>query len=116
VRSGYDYIARIEDTIKIINTVDSSSYEVKGSAIVNPKKYGKSLRSMNDDILNRLATRPIVNVYNKKSSDENTNRNILDLNRGGGFIVENNTQNITSFIECTNVGVSIVELSPEDIN
>ena len=116
MRSGYDYIARIEDTIKIINTVDSSSYEVKGSAIVNPKKYGKSLRSMNDDILNRLATRPIVNVYNKKSSDENTNRNILDLNRGGGFVVENNTQNITSFIECTNVGVSIVELSPEDIN
>jgi hypothetical protein len=38
------------------------------------------------------------------------------VNKGGGFIVENLTQNIVSFIECTNVGVSIVELSQEDIN
>jgi hypothetical protein len=42
--------------------------------------------------------------------------NVVVVNKGGGFIVENLTQNIVSFIECTNVGVSIVELSPEDIN
>lgn len=113
--SGYDYTAIIEDTIKIINTVDNSSYEVKGSATVNPKKYGKSLRTMNDDILNRLSTRPIVNVYNKKVSDENSGKTI-NLNRGAGFVVENNSPNITSFIECTNIGVVVSELSPDDVN
>ena len=40
---------------------------------------------------------------------------VIVLNKGGGFVVENNTQNITSFIECTNVGVSIMEISPDDI-
>lgn len=44
------------------------------------------------------------------------NGGVVVLNKNGGFIVENNTKNITSFIECTNVGVSIVELSPDDIN
>lgn len=118
MRSGDGYIATIEDTIKIINTVDSSSYEVKGSTIVNPKKYGKRLRTANDEILKRLSSRPIVNVYNKKVSDvsDGSSGNILGLNKSGGFVVENMTQNITSFIESTNIGVSIVELSPEDIN
>ena len=41
---------------------------------------------------------------------------VVVLNKSGGFVVENMTQNITSFIECTNIGVSIVELSPDDIN
>ena len=86
--------------------------------------------------------RPIVNVYNKKNTNSrnkygvgsgnvgslggsisagSTGNNGFDgesvivLNKGGGFIVENNSQNITSFIECTNVGVSIMEISPDDI-
>ena len=111
--SGSDYIATIIDTIKIINTVDNSSYEVTGSLeISNPHKYGVKLKKLNlkDD------SRPIVNVYNKKVSDENENRNMISLNKSKGFIVENMTQNISSFIEATNIGVSIVELSPEDIN
>jgi hypothetical protein len=41
---------------------------------------------------------------------------MLALNKSRGFVVENMSQNITSFIECTNIGVSIVELSPEDVN
>ena len=118
MESGNDYKATIIDKIKIINTVDSSSYEVTGSLeIVNPKKYGKSLRTANKEILERLTSRPIVNVYNKKVSDEkNIDSNMIGLNKGRGFVVENMTQNITSFIECTNIGVSIVELSPDDIN
>jgi hypothetical protein len=59
-------------------------------------------------------SRPIVNVYNKKIS-EDSNRNMIDLNRSGGFVIENHTNNITSFIECTNIGVSIVEISPDSI-
>ena len=113
-QSGRDYKATIIDTIKIINTVDSSSYEVTGSLeIANPYKYGAKLK--------RLAikdeSRPIVNVYNKKVAGENaSSKNLMSLNKSGGFVVENRSQNITSFIECTNIGVSIVELSPDDIN
>lgn len=111
---GNNYKATIIDNIKIINTVDSSSYEVTGSLeIANPNKYGKRLKRL--DIKNE--SRPIVNVYNKKVSDEkNTGSNMIGLNKSKGFVVENMTQNITSFIECTNIGVSIVELSPDDIN
>lgn len=120
IHSGDNYVATIIDTIKIINTVDSSSYEVTGSLqIENPYKYGCKLKRLN--IKNE--SRPIVNVYNKKVSDEkNAGINgtgsgyILGLNKSRGFVVENMSQNITSFIECTNIGVSIVELSPEDIN
>ena len=114
MESGNDYKATIIDKIKIINTVDSSSYEVTGSLeIANPNKYGKKLKRL--EIKNE--SRPIVNVYNKKVSDEkNIDSNMIGLNKGRGFVVENMTQNITSFIECTNIGVSIVELSPDDIN
>lgn len=114
MHSGNNYVATIIDTIKIINTVDSSSYEVTGSLqIENPYKYGCKLKRLN--IKNE--SRPIVNVYNKKVSEENNGgKNMLALNKSRGFVVENMSQNITSFIECTNIGVSIVELSPEDVN
>lgn len=121
--SEFSCSADIIDTIKIINTVDNSTYEVTGSAwIDNPKKYGKSLRALDTDLMSKLASRPIVNVYNKKVSDKTQSGNVsgnnkpIDLSRGGGFVVENLSQNITSFIECTNIGVSVVDLSPEEIN
>lgn len=117
-QGGFNYRATIIDTIKIINTVDSSSYEVVGSLeIINPHKYGKKLNMINLNGADGNQIRPMVNVYNKKISDEKgTGTNGINLNRGGGFVMENNSQNITSFIECTNVGVSILEISPEDIN
>lgn len=120
-QSGLEYQATIIDTLKIINTVDSSSYEVTGSlTIANPHKYGKKLQRLNISNDNR----PIVNVYNKKVSDENGVilngvGSVIGGNRFGsniGFTIENMSQNITSFIESTNIGVSIVELSPGDIN
>ena len=136
-RGGANYKAIIIDTIKIINTVDSSSYEVTGSIeIANTHKYGKKLMRLGI----KDESRPIVNVYNKiigngsdsgsgvngssinssnggKDSGGNNLSSLISLNRGGGgFVIENKTQNITSFIECTNIGVSIVELSPDDIN
>lgn len=101
----------IIDTIKIINTVDNSSYEVVGSVdIKNPNKYGLKLNALN------IQNRPIVNVYNKKVLDNEGGNRGITLNRGGGFVVENRTQAITSFIECTNIGVSVVDLSPEEVN
>jgi hypothetical protein len=249
MKGGLNYRATIIDTIKILNTVDSTSYEVTGSLeILNPHKYGKKMKKL--DFNNEL--RPIVNVYNKntsstrngsssvdgyvsgtktvgslsgyfsllgsgnnsgdisgdysgdisgfgnidgtisgslsgdtisgnisgslsdsggfisgtfkgsskdsisgtitgyvpsmgyvsgtisgsygddgvgsisasitstKSNQSDINRSsdssgVVVVNKGGGFVVENLTQNITSFIECTNIGVSIVELSPDDI-
>ena len=129
--------AIIMDTIKIIDTVDNSSYEVSGSLNIYTSKYGKKLTRL--ELGNN---RPIVNVYNKNVlSNRNDSGTIINMsnnnvefgnlsnsdsnsisggtivvNKGGGIVVENMTQNITSFIECTNIGVSIVELSPEDIN
>lgn len=112
MHGGTNYKAIIIDTIKIMNVIDSSSYEVKGSLeISNPNKYGKKMTRIG--IKNE--SRPIVNVYNKKVSDNNGGKSI-SLNKGGGFVVENHSKNITSFIECTNIGVSVVELSPDDIN
>ena len=68
---GKDYVATIIDTIKIINTVDSSSYEVTGSIeISNPNKYGMKLKRLG--IKNE--SRPIVNVYNKKVTKRNINK------------------------------------------
>lgn len=118
-QGGNDYKAIIIDTIKVINTVDGTSYEVTGSLeIANPNKYGKRLKRLGI----KDESRPIVNVYNKKTtsfgtpSGDNSGSGAVVLNKSGGFVIENMTQNITSFIECTNVGVSIVELSPDDIN
>ena len=217
IGGGKDYRATIIDTIKIINTVDGSSYEVIGECdIINPSKYGKKIKQLNIE----SGVRPIVNVYNKKisngrngsgtadgngsgtiggngSSNQTTGKlygritgngtvtggnssinsingkvsgnipglgfingsingtningtvsgsnvtingdmevsisansvgvgssgsgtssdgGLIVINKGGGFMIENNSQNITSFIECTNVGVSIMEISPDDIN
>lgn len=113
INSGSGHTATIIDTIKIINSVDNSSYEIKGSKTIDkPHKYGKKLnmlRLKND-------SRPMVNVYNKNVTSSKNSDKVIVVNKGGGFIVENMTQNITSFIECTNIGVSIVELSSDTIN
>ena len=114
IKSGSGCSATIIDTIKIINTVDSSSYEVTASEdISNPKKYGVKFKRLED------INRPIVNVYNKnileRGGSSGSDKGVVVLNKSGGFTVENMSKNITSFIECTNVAVSITELSPEDI-
>ena len=117
-KSANGCVATIIDTIKIINTVDNSSYEVVGSEdISNPYKYGKKLKMLNI----KNDSRPIVNVYNKNilergGSSSISDKGVIVLDKNGGFTVENMSKNITSFIESTNIGVSIVELSPEDIN
>jgi hypothetical protein len=65
MKCGLNNNATIIDTIKIINTVDNSSYEVTGSFdIPNPNKYGKKIKKL--DFNNE--SRPIVNVYNKNTS------------------------------------------------
>ena len=137
INGGNNYIATIIDTVKIINSVDNTSYKVSGSEIIeNPNKYGKKISKLPL----KETSRPMVNVYNKKVSD-NDARNIIisnqigsnssgsnssgsnligsnlsGSNRGSGFVIKNLSQNITSFIECTNIGVRKVEISPDDIN
>ena len=64
---------------------------------------------MNDILLNG-------NIINSNNVGGYGSGSIKSLNKKNGFVIENKTQNITSFIECTNIGVSIVELSPDDIN
>ena len=114
-KSSSGCVATIIDTIKIINTIDSSSYEITGSVdISNPKKYGVKFKRLEN------INRPIVNVYNKNilergGSSSASDKGVIVLNKNGGFTIENNSKNITSFIESTNIGVSVVELSPEDI-
>lgn len=72
MKGGLNYRATIIDTIKIINTVDSSSYEVSGSLeITNPNKYGKKIKKL--DFNNEL--RPIVNVYNKSTTNGSNGSN-----------------------------------------
>jgi hypothetical protein len=122
IYSDKDCVATIIDTIKIINTVDGSSYEATGSLdITNPYRYGKKLKRLDF----KTESRPIVNVYNKNvslnsnksgiNSSSTSEKGVVVLNKSGGFTIENMTQNITSFMESTNIGVSIVELSPEEM-
>ena len=74
MEGGLNYRATIVDTIKIINTVDSTSYEVTGSLeILNPNKYGKKIKKL--DFNNEL--RPIVNVYNKGTSSSANGSNSI---------------------------------------
>ena len=80
IKDGKGYIATIIDKIKIINTIDNSSYEVTGSLeISNPYKYGKRLKR-----LELKDSRPIVNVYNKAISTKTS---------GGGSVDSGNTIN-----------------------
>jgi hypothetical protein len=122
IYSDKDCVATIIDTIKIINTVDGSLYEATGSLdITNPYRYGKKLKRLDF----KTESRPIVNVYNKNvslnsnksgiNSSSTSEKGVVVLNKSGGFTIENMTQNITSFMESTNIGVSIVELSPEEM-
>ena len=71
--------------------------------------YSNDSGSMSCSIINPNTNISSSNTSNSEASD------VIVINKGGGFVVENMTQNITSFIESINVGVSIVELSPDDI-
>ena len=74
IKDGKGYIATIIDKIKIINTIDNSSYEVTGSLeISNPYKYGKRLKR-----LELKESRPIVNVYNKAISTKTSGGESVD--------------------------------------
>ena len=85
----------------------------KISGVINSKITGKYSESGAISIEGPINISLAGNVY---GSSGNSNGGIIVINKSGGLEVVNNSQNITSFIECTNVAVSIVELSPEDIN
>ena len=85
----------------------------KISGVINSKITGKYSESGAISIEGPINISLAGNVY---GSSGNSNGGVIVINKSGGLEVVNNSQNITSFIECTNVAVSIVELSPEDIN
>lgn len=104
----------IQDTLKIINTVDSTTI-VKNSSYTydNPSKYGKKMQQ-----INMHETPSIINVYNKRTDGEidADNTSIRITNTGGtGPKIETQIHNTTSFLESANIVVSIQQVSAIDV-
>lgn len=98
----------IEDTLKLINTSDSTTIIKKGSYTYNnPSRYGKRMNQ-----INLTETPSIINVYNKRIDGDVTDNNAIRITNGSGTApkIETTTQNITSFIEGANIVVSIQQV------
>lgn len=103
----------IEDTLKIINTTDGTTIIKSGSYDYDkPSRYGKKMNQIN---LTEVPS--IINVYNKRTDSElDTDTNVIRITNGNGSgtKIETNVQNITSFIEGTNIVVSIQQIPAID--
>lgn len=104
----------IEDTIRIINTNTNTTIEKKGMLTYNsPAKYGKKMRR-----LNLSETPPTINVYNKRvDMDIDADTDVIRITNGGsnGPKIETQTQQIVSFVDTTNVLVSIQQVPASDV-
>ena len=102
----------IEDTLRIINTEDNTTIVKKTSkSFGNANKYGKKIgKIFNDDAPLR------VNVYNKRVDED---LDYVKIQKGGNGTsaasIESHQHNVTSLVECTNIGVSIQQVSRNDI-
>ena len=101
----------IEDTLRIINTVDNTTVVKKTSRTFNnANKYGKKIgKIFNDEAPLR------VNVYNKRVDED---LDYVKISKGGGSgssTIENHQYNVSALVECTNIGVSIQQLSQTDV-
>lgn len=101
----------IEDTLRIINTEDDTTIVKKTSkSFGNANKYGKKIgKIFNDDAPLR------VNVYNKRVDED---LDYVKIQKGGGTntsSIESHQHNVTSLVECTNIGVSIQQVSRNDV-
>lgn len=106
----------IEDTLRIINTEDNTTIVKKTSKIFgNANKYGKKIgKIFNDEA-------PLqVNVYNKRVDED---LDYVKISKGAGAggassgagAIESHQHNVSSLVECTNIGVSIQQISRSDI-
>ena len=102
----------IEDTLRIINTEDNTTIVKKTSkSFGNANKYGKKIgKIFNDDAPLR------VNVYNKRVDED---LDYVKIQKGGNGTnaasIESHQHNVTSLVECTNIGVSIQQVSRNDV-
>ena len=102
----------IEDTLRIINTEDNTTIVKKTSkSFGNANKYGKKIgKIFNDDAPLR------VNVYNKRVDED---LDFVKIQKGGSGTsaasIESHQHNVTSLVECTNIGVSIQQVSRNDV-
>lgn len=101
----------IEDTMRIINTKDNTTIVKKSSATFNdPSKYGKKLTRAFTDTPPRQ-----VNIYNKRTDEDLDYVKISKSGGSGNPTVENHQYHISSLVECTNIGVSIQQMSSLDV-
>ena len=97
----------IEDTLRIINTEDNTTIVKKTSkSFGNANKYGKKIgKIFNDEAPLR------VNVYNKRVDED---LDYVKIQKGGSGTsaasIESHQHNVTSLVECTNIGVSIQQV------
>ena len=111
VYANRDISFTIEDTLRIINTVDNSTIVKRDSATFNcANKYGKKIgKIFNDEPPLR------VNVYNKRTDED---LDYVKISKSGGSntnTIENHQYNISSLVECTNIGVSVQQVSQYDV-
>ena len=110
VHSDTDYSFVIEDTLKILNTIDNTTVIIKGSIEVkNPSKYGKYMRKIN---LGKTPSQ--VNVYNKRTDSE-LDSVLIHNSKSSELKVENHQYSIQEFVECVNIGVTVQDISAADI-
>lgn len=114
IHANRDFAFTIEDTLRIINTADNTtvvkkSYRTFTQSDGEVSKYGKRIgRIFNDEP-------PLkVNVYNKRM-DEDLDRVQISKSGKGSASIENHQYYISSFVECTNIGVSIQQVSKSDV-
>ena len=121
--ANMDVSFTIMDTLRIINTEDNTTTVKKSSRTFGEEyvhKYGKRLGSIFTD------NPPIqVNVFNRRRTDEDLDEasvgggnTVVVLKPGAGSVptvIENHQYDISVLTECTNIGVSIQQMSANDI-
>jgi hypothetical protein len=116
VYSNRDKSFTIDVKLRIINTEDNttivkSAYRDFDQSDGYTAKYGKRIqRIMTDEY-------PLkVNVYNKRTDED---LDYVKISKSGGNTVgktiENHQYYISSLVECTNIGVSIQQISKTDV-
>ena len=107
----------IEVDLKIINTTDNTTVAKKGSLMFdNPSRYGKRMNR-----INLTETPPIVNVYNKRTDSElgnmdtGTQIKITNNSTSSGITFENVVQNTVSYVDVTNVVVSVQSVAASSL-
>lgn len=111
--SNMDESFEIEDILSIINTEDNttvvkiSSRTFSGSQV---HKYGRRMGNIFTD------NEPVnINVYNRRADEDLDYVHISRTGGSGNPTVENHQYHISSLVECTNIGVSIQQMSSFDV-